>query len=465
MKTCVRVGMLLSQIFSAPAEEACRSPGKDERSCDNLWGTTMPNFAPGEGLTVLEVSLAIIALALSVWCIYEHRRTTWWRRSQLRAQLEIEGRLAAIVESSEDAIISKTLDSKIVTWNAGAERLYGYKAAEAIGRPIMFLIPEDRRAEEGRIIGQLRLGKRVESFETVRLAKDGRLVEVSVSVSPVRDDCGVVIGAAHVARDIGPRKQAERLQKAKEKVEAESRVKDEFLATVSHDLRTPLTCIRLVTANAKRQQLPADQQHAFEQIEECVDAQSRLIEDILDTTRIIYGKLKIVVEPLSLLQVVDASVRSVEPLAREKNIQLHVSSSAAPDDQLAVFGDVLRLEQVCWNLLSNAIKFSTPGETVEVNVGTDHERNWLEVVDHGQGIDLQELPHVFERLHQASDGCHRADGLGLGLHIVHHIVDLHGGSVTASSDGAGKGARFKVSLPRPEEPVDLSRPTSSGSEV
>jgi signal transduction histidine kinase len=223
----------------------------------------------------------------------------------------------------------------------------------------------------------------------------------------------------------------------------------------------------VLTENARRHPSLEEQLHALQQIEECVEAQSRLIDDLLDTTRIIYGKLKIVVQPLSLLAVVRASIRSVEPLASQKNIQLRINSAEAPDEQFAVFGDALRLEQVCWNLVSNAIKFSEPGATIEVNVGTDHERNWLEVVDHGRGIGAQELPHVFERLHQASDqdGQRRADGLGLGLHIVRHIVDLHGGSVTASSDGDGKGARFKVSLPRPEEPVELGQPEASGREL
>ena len=216
----------------------------------------MPYFAAGLSMTVLEVILAFVALGLVVWCIFEHRRTSWWRTSQSRTQLETEARLAAIVESSDDAIISKTLDSKVVTWNAGAERLYGYAAAEAIGRPMFFLIPGDRQEEEGRIIEQLRRGQRVEAFETVRLTKDGRPVEVSVSVSPVRDSTGAVIGAAHVARDIGPRRQAERLKLAKERAEAESRVKDDFLATVTHDLRTPLSCIRLLTENARRHRSP-----------------------------------------------------------------------------------------------------------------------------------------------------------------------------------------------------------------
>jgi PAS domain S-box-containing protein len=367
---------------------------------------------------------------------------------------QAEARLAAIVESSDDAIIGKTLEGIVTSWNGGAQRIFGYTMQEMIGQPIFRLAPPDRPDEMRAVLEQIRRGKRVEHFETERIRKDGERIHVSLTVSPIMDSTGRIVGASKVARDVSDRKRSEQerelllenAERARAEAEAASRAKDAFLATVSHELRTPLSPILAWSTMLRQGALDASKtERALETIERCARNQAQLVEDLLDVSRIVAGKLRLGVRPVDVEPVVRAAIDVVRPAAEAKEIRLEV---VLDPDSGRVSGDPERLQQVVWNLLSNAVKFTPRGGRVRAvleRVGSHLE---IAVSDSGQGIARDFLPYVFERFRQADGTTTRAHGgLGLGLAIVRHIVELHGGSVHAESPGEGGGAVFTVRLP------------------
>jgi PAS domain S-box-containing protein len=545
--------------------------------------------------------------------------------------------LAAIVASSEDAIVSKTLEGIVTSWNSAAERLFGYSAAEMVGQSILRVIPPDRHHEETEILAKLRRGERLERYETIRLHKDGHMLEVSLTVSPVKDRTGRIIGAAKFAHDIAARRRTERAlaeevqaletlnhvgaaiasqvdlervvqlvtdaatsltgaefgaffynivndakesywlytlsgaprerfaqfpmprntdvfgatfrgegvvrsgdirkdpryghnapyagmppghlsvcsylavpvkapagevigglffghgspdvfterserlalgiasqasiamtnarlfkslrereaereqlldseRAARSEAERLGHLKDEFLATLSHELRTPLNSIQ-GWASVLRQKTAsqADLARGLETIERNVRAQAQIVNDLLDMSRIISGKIHLEVQPLQIHQVVSQAVESIRQSAEAKGIRLH---SILDSGIGLVRGDVNRLQQVLWNLLSNAIKF-TPRDG-KVQVALERVNSHLEIVieDTGIGISSEFLPFAFDRFRQADPSTtRRYGGLGLGLSIVKSLVELHGGSVRVKSAGENLGSTFIVSLP------------------
>jgi len=356
------------------------------------------------------------------------------------AREEVAARLAAIVESSEDAIVGKDLNGYITSWNAAAERMFGYPSAEIVGRHITTIIPVERRAEEDHVIAEIRQGRRVEHFETVRSRKDGSLLDVSITVSPIRASDGTIVGASKIARDISEQK---RLRQAADEA---SRAKDEFLATLSHELRTPLNTVLGYTQMLQGGTLPPEVlEKALEAIMRNGDALTRLVNDVFDASRIVTGKVRLNLQRTDLAGVVQAAIETIEPAMTAKLLNLHVEM----DEGLIVNGDPDRLRQVVWNLLSNATKFTPVGGTIRIRGEARHDRLVLEVADTGAGIPAEALPRVFERFWQADSGhTRRHGGLGIGLSLVRHFVELHGGTVTAGSQGIGKGARFVIELPR-----------------
>lgn len=374
---------------------------------------------------------------------------------------ELSSHLAAIVESSDDAIISKTLQGIILTWNKGAERIFGYSSEEVIGKPIYVLIPPDRVGEEPGILDRIKHGERIDPYETVRVTKDGRSVDVSLTVSPIKDKSGRIIAASKIARDITDRKRAEadlrrqaeiieklyeESQRERAEAEAANRTKDEFLATVSHELRTPLNaiigwCYMLRKASTDE----ATTARAIGTIERSARAQAQLIEDILDVSRVMTGKLRLRIGSVDLISIIKTAIESVQLAANAKDIKLAMILDPSARHAL---GDPTRLQQVIWNLLSNAIKFTPPHGKVEVRLECVDSDAEIIVSDTGQGIGKDFLPFIFERFRQA-DGTitRRHSGLGLGLAIVRHLVELHGGTVQAQSAGSGCGATFTVKLP------------------
>jgi PAS domain S-box-containing protein len=370
-----------------------------------------------------------------------------WRGEETAAYL------AAIVESSDDAIISTDLQGNIKSWNRGAERIYGYPADETIGKPVTMLHPQDRWNEEPRILELIRMGDRIDHYETLRRRKDGTDIDISLTVSPILNHAGDVIGASKTSRDITWRKRAEeereqllaRERDSRSEAEDANRLKDEFLATISHELRSPLNAILGWARLLREPDMRGDQMdRALETIERNAQAQARLIEDLLDVSRIVSGKLSIQMRPVTLNSTVQSAVADLRLAAESKGIDLRL----AEDEEIKLIGDADRLQQVVWNLLSNAIKFTPEGGRVEVGLKRIGEHAELRVRDTGRGISPEFLPHVFDRFRQATrtDARSRA-GLGLGLAIVRHIVEAHGGSVTAESAGVGLGSTFVCKLP------------------
>jgi PAS domain S-box-containing protein len=377
-------------------------------------------------------------------------------------------RLAALVASSDDAIVGKDLNLIVTSWNFGAERIFGYSAEEMIGTSIMRLIPPDRLEEETEILSRIRRGERLDPFETVRLAKDGRRLQLSMTISPIMDASGHVIGASKVARDITERKKAEealkkameeaetanreRLQlldserEARSQAERASRMKDEFLATLSHELRTPLNAV-LGWANilrlGKRQGEELIQ--GLDIIERNARIQAKIIEDLLDMSRIISGKVRLDAQWIEFAAVLNESIETLRSTAQAKGVRLQAMLDlfAGP-----IFGDPSRLQQVFWNLLNNAIKFTPKDGKVEVLLKRAGSEVEVTVVDTGEGIAPGFLPYVFDRFQQGdASTTRRHGGLGLGLAIVKELVELHGGTVRVESEGLGKGATFTVRLP------------------
>ena len=495
--------------------------------------------------------------------------------------------LAAIVENSDDAIIGKTLDGIITSWNRGAELIFGYSSEEALGQSIYLIIPDNRKNEEPLILERVRRGQRVDHYETVRKRKDGQLINISVTVSPIRDDDGRIIGASKIARDIterermhaalkesesryrellqllpvavhvcdatgmirhfnqaatvlwgrepktndsserftgahklfypdgrpmpftehpvavalrtgqpklnvelcferpdGTRRTAlasaiplfdskdeligainclqdvtqqklaeedrmmllEREKEARNRAEEVSRHKDEFLATVSHELRTPLNSIlgwaRLLTDTQMDSRTSA---RAVETIERNARAQSQLIEDILDVSRAISGRLRLDVSTIDLIPLIEAAIDTVRPAAAAKGVRLQ---SILDPNSGPIAGDPQRIQQIVWNLLSNAVKFTPRDGRVQVRLQRVESHVDLTVSDSGLGIREEFLPYVFDRFRQADSSTTRKfGGLGLGLAIVRHLTELHGGTVRAESAGEGEGATFVVKLP------------------
>jgi len=378
------------------------------------------------------------------------------------------GLLAAIVESSEDAVVSKTLNGIVTSWNSAAERLFGFSADEMIGQSITRVIPQELLHEEEEILSKLRKGERIDRYETARVTKEGRRLEISLTISPIRDSRGNIVGAAKIAHDITERRNAERERQKREALlsklvaerelfleseraarsEAErlGHLKDEFLATLSHELRTPLNAIQgWATLLQQPNVSPGDLARGLQVIERNVRVQADFINDLLDMSRIISGKLHLDVQPLFLHEVINNAIETVRQSALSKNIRIQPML----DTRIGlVRGDPTRLQQILWNLLSNAIKFTPKAGRVQVILESVNSHAEVSIEDTGVGIKAEFLPHVFERFRQADAATTRQfGGLGLGLSLVKSLVELHGGSVRVKSPGENQGSTFIVSLP------------------
>jgi len=398
-----------------------------------------------ESLLLLQVFIAAVAItALVVAAAVSEQK---------KAEGTIEF-LASIVESTNDAVIGKALDGTIVSWNKGAERIYGYSADEVLGRSIAILIPPDRADELSRLIEAPVRGRSVEHYETQGVRKDGLIVDVSLTISPIVDSSGRVAGTSTVARDITDWKRAQQAQeqlflmeqKAREAAEAANRLKTAFLGIVSHELRTPLNAILGWTNLLLRGGLDeGSAARALETVERSAKSQTRMIEDLLDVSGIIGGNVKFDMRRIDLAPVIRAAAEALTPAAADKGIELEVGLGEGPT---VVAGDPSRLEQVVSNLLTNSIKFTPTGGKVQVLLRRSGRLAEIIVSDNGEGIDPEFLPHVFERFRQADSSYTRKHGgLGIGLSIVRQLVESHNGTVEASSRGPRQGATFIVKIP------------------
>jgi PAS domain S-box-containing protein len=372
-------------------------------------------------------------------------------------------KLAAIVESAPDAIVGTDLEERVTSWNLGAERLFGHTAAEMIGNNFSVLVPEDRREERQELVARAAAGEDVRRFETVRLRKGEEPVNVSVTISPIRDLTGAAVGVATISQDITQRKhtEAERerllleLALQNERLLELDRLKDEFVALVSHELRTPLTSIRgylELLLDGEAGDLTDEQRQFLGVVERNAHRLLTLVGDLLFLAQVEAGKLSLEFGAVDLGALAAECVETGRPLAEEKGVTLTLATG--PLALLA--GDHARLAQLLDNLVSNGIKFTPAGGRVDVRIRGERGQAVIEVRDTGIGIPPNEQEHLFERFYRTSKATEQAiPGTGLGLAISKAIVQAHGGLiVVASEDDAG--STFRVSLPvRQAQPGEM----------
>jgi PAS domain S-box-containing protein len=365
--------------------------------------------------------------------------------ARIRAE-EVQARLAAIVESSHDAVISKTLDGTIVSWNAEAHRLFGYTAEEAIGQKITLIIPPELWDEERLILEKIGHGERVEHFETVRVSKDGRRIDISLTISPIRDASGRVVGASKVGRDVTERKRiTDALRDA-------DRRKDEFLALLAHELRNPLAPLQ---NGLQIVRLAAAENDAVVQTRAMMERQLghlvRLVDDLLDIARINQNKMELRRSRVLLTDVMNSAVETARPAIEAAGHELIVSAPAVP---VELDADLTRLSQVFSNLLTNSAKYTEAAGQIWFEAERFGDEVLVSVRDRGIGIPAEALPHIFNMFSQVDRTLERATGgLGIGLALVAGLVEMHGGTVTAESPGSGQGSTFTVRLPIPDQQV------------
>lgn len=485
--------------------------------------------------------------------------------SARRRASEVQQLLSSIVTTSDDAIVSKTLEGKILSWNAAAERLYGFTAAEAVGQSILIIIPPDRHQEEATILKKVRGGARVDHYETVRVAKDGTRLQISLTVSPIHDEQGRVIGASKIAREIGERRRTEEAlhaaerqlqivtdsmsapvtrcsrdlrylwvgkhyaewlrrapediighrieevlgaeamvairphidevlqgrevryeeqvpfkglgprwisavytptfdaqgqtdgwvavvididqrKRTEEALKHADRRKDEFLATLAHELRNPLAPMRNSLEVMKR---AAANRELMTQARDTIDRQmsqmERLVEDLLDVSRITHNRLELRKQRVELGTVIHQAVEACRPLIECSEHDMEVK---LPPQPIVLDADPARLAQVFGNLINNSCKYTEPKGHIVVSAVREGSDVIVSVKDTGIGIPADMLPRIFETFVQVDQSLERAHGgLGIGLTLVKQIVEMHGGNVLAKSEGLGKGSEFLVRLP------------------
>ena len=362
--------------------------------------------------------------------------------------------LAALVDSSDDAIIGKTLDGIITSWNRAAQRIYGYTAEEMVGRSISQIIPPERIEEFNDIMRRLRQGDRIDHLDTVRVRKDGKRIDVSVTISPIRDAHGQLIGASTIARDITERKLAEeerrqlleREQAAHAEAQDAVRLRDQFLSIASHELKTPLTSLlgnaQILQRRVQREGGFAERNmRALNVIANQASRLNQMINTLLDISRIQTGQLTIERAPVDLCALVRRVVAEVQPALIQHTVEYQTA-----EEELIIAGDELRLEQVLQNFIQNAIKYSPDGGPVRVVMERRGRRACVSVIDRGIGIPESALPNLFQRFYRAANVEERhISGMGIGLYVVKEIVTLHGGDVEVESI-EGNGSTFSVCL-------------------
>jgi len=350
--------------------------------------------------------------------------------------------LASIVESSDDAIVSKDLNGNITSWNSGAQRIFGYSEQEVIGKHITLLIPPSRLDEEQRIIESIKQGKRIDHFETVRINKSGHEIPISLTVSPIKNSRGNVIGASKIARDITEQLASKALvAKLLAEVNSFSEKKDEFIALASHELKTPLTSLKGYLQILARNELEERGQRFLEKSLHQVDKLTMLVEDMLTMSKFEAGKLEFSTDTFDiktlLLDIIETF--SYTNTTHTINHQLY----GAP---VIIQGDKQRIEQVIINLLNNAIKYSPNADKVHVKMEADDEKVVINIKDDGIGLGEEQQIKIFSRFYRA-EGTKGISGLGLGLYLTKQIIDRHHGNIQVQS-APGKGSVFSFSLPR-----------------
>ncbi|HMO91143.1 MAG TPA: chemotaxis protein CheB [Pirellulaceae bacterium] len=373
----------------------------------------------------------------------------WVDVSSLEA---LRGRLrwmSAIVESTSDAVIGQDLSGTITSWNWGAEQLYGYTAAEALGKSIEMLVPNDLRHEVVQYRSSVQRGDSVSSVDTVRLHKDGTKINVSLAVSPILDAQGRVIGMSKIARDI--RRRIEMEQQIRRQVKQRER----FLAVLSHELRNPLNAMSTASVLLLDDRAETEAKaSAVHTIQRQVRIMNHLLRDLLDVARISENRINLKFERFDLREIIPGVRELLQSELERHNSSLEFE---LPDEPVWVNGDRTRLMQVHVNLIHNAVKYSESTEPIHVVMKAHAEQIEVVVIDHGSGIEPENLEMIFEPFTQLSQARHKSDGgLGVGLALARTLIQLHGGQVFAESDGQGHGSIFHVWLPRLTADKDLA---------
>ena len=403
-------------------------------------------------LVPVEISAAVTELAGRAVVQSIFRDITERKRADETLR-ESEERYRGLFEDANDLVYTHDLAGNFIAINKAAERITGYSAAEAARMNLSEVVATEHLELARQMVSRKVLSGAATVYELDIVTKDGRRVPLEVSTRLMLRE-GKPVAVQGIARDIRERRRIEteraelltREQAARAEAELANRAKDEFLATLSHELRTPLSAILIWARLLRSGRLDAEAwARALEVIERNTKLQARLIEDLLEVSRIIAGKLRLEWTPVDLASTVDGAIDAVRAAADAKDITLELELER---DLGPVRGDRNRLQQIVWNLVSNAIKFTPSGGSVNVRLARDAQDGMITVRDTGIGIRAEFLPHIFERFRQGDSTSTRIHGgLGLGLAIVRHLVDLHGGTVAARSAGEGRGATFTVRLP------------------
>ena len=359
-----------------------------------------------------------------------------------------------LVDNAGDAIISTDVADRILTWNHGAEVIFGYSKEETVGQSLTILLPTHRAGELEEIRDKVRLTGVIRNLEVRRIKKDGIIIEASLAVSPIRDKDDNVIGFLHLARDVTEKKRYEQRLKELDKM------KSAFVSNVSHELRTPLTAIKASADNMLDRligDLNGKQVGYLTRIKSNSDRLARLINDLLDLSTIEAGKIDLRPTNLPLVTLVKEAAESLKPVAAEKLINLTVMSA---DPGVIAWADRDKVIQVLMNLIGNALKFTPTRGKVTIAVAKN-SAGWMQisVTDTGPGIPAEEVNKVFGRFYQIGQaGTPKTQGTGLGLAISKALVEMHGGKIWVESE-AGKGSTFSFTLPA-EQPFQLESPAT-----
>ncbi|MQA98818.1 MAG: PAS domain S-box protein [Actinobacteria bacterium] len=473
-------GTLLSQartLLAAPwawledregnvvARDPRRSPGSIDESGSN--GTTRADGDRGSVIAIPMRSHRLVVAASPFMPFFgseeierlEHLAALADVALSRQSLLEDQRLLAAIVESSNDAIIAKTLDGTITAWNRGAERIYGYGAQEIVGESVRLLLPPGDSDDVTAILAKVGAGEVIDHYETKRRTKQGQVIDVSLSGSPLRDGSGKVVGASVIARDVTEEvrlraelhDQARTLEAAREEAERANTSKTEFLSRMSHELRTPLNAILGFAQLLEMDDLDPGQRDSTAQIVKGGRRLLELINEVLDIAKVETGQLTMSLEAVPVREAVRSTVDLIRPLADQRSIELVIDIPA--DGETHVIADRQRLEQVLLNLLSNGVKYNVEGGRVSVHLldpGDDVVR--IGVRDTGPGIADEDKPRLFAPFERLGADQAGIEGTGLGLALSKSLVEAMAGRLEVDS-GDGSGSVFWVELPASGPPA------------
>lgn len=358
-----------------------------------------------------------------------------------------QSRLASIIESSDDAVVSKDLNGIVTSWNESASKLFGYSADEIVGRSIKMLIPPEKHSEEDEILAKISKGQQVRHYEAKRLHKSGRIIKISITISPLKNMKGEVIGASKIARDVTEQVAIRKeLRQYTRELELMNKQKDEFMSLASHELKTPLTSAKAYIQLLMRMVGPEHSGHNF--IARAILSINRLenlINDLLDVSKIKEGKLTYNAETVRFNEVIANSIENVQQLTTSHTIVL------LETEDVYIKGDRIRLEQVLNNFLTNAVKYSPDAKHVEVSSSVNEDRLIVSVKDFGIGIPEESIKRLTERYYRLDNSSMRFPGLGIGLFVASEILKRHEGRMWIESV-VGEGSTFFFDLPLNSDP-------------